>query len=430
MSDVSLAPRRQFHFSGTVPGDKSITHRAYLLATRASGETRIEGALRARDTDATLGVCRALGADVRAEGDLVVITGRERLQEPIAPLDCMNAGTLMRLAAGHLAGAGVFCILTGDASLNARPMARISQPLQALGARIEGREGGRYAPLAILPARLRGTRLSLPLPSAQVKSAVLLAALDADGETILEDLVPTRDHTERLLPHFGAQISVGEREIRVLGGQHLRSPGHLRVPGDASHAAFLLAAAALAQQGGVEIRGLGLNPGRTGFLYALRAMGAQIDVLIEEEQPEPAGTVRLRSGRLRGIQLGAEDTPAMIDELPIIAALALCAEGRTEVRGAQELRIKETDRIKALAAMAQAVGGSFEQLPDGFVIEGTGGALRGGTVESFGDHRIAMAAAILSLRAEEPIEILGADAAAVSFPGFFELFAKACGSSL
>ena len=428
MSGAVLPPRRGFRFSGRVPGDKSITHRAYLLAARASGETRIDGALRARDTDATMGVCAALGAQVRASGDEVVITGRGHLLEPAAPLDCMNAGTLMRLAAGLLAGAGAFCVLSGDESLSERPMARVVEPLRALGARIEGRDGGRLAPLAILPARLHAMRLSLPLPSAQVKSAAILAALDAEGETVLADLVPTRDHTERMLPHFGAEIRVGEGEIRIPGGQQLRSPGRVQVPGDASHAAFLLAAAALAEDGEAEILDLGLNPGRTGFLRALMAMGVDLDVQVESEAPEPVGSVRLRGGRLRGIRLGAEETPALIDELPVLAALALCAEGRTEVRGAQELRVKETDRIQALHAMADAVGGHFEEFSDGFAIEGTGGALRGGAVESFGDHRIAMAAAVLSLRAREPVEVRGADAAAVSFPGFFELFDRASGA--
>ncbi len=426
MSDVSLHPRRRFHFAGTVPGDKSITHRAYLLAARAAGETRIEGALRSRDTDATLGVCAALGAGVEEDQGGIVIRGQGRLREPMAPLDCMNAGTLMRLAAGLLSGAGALCVLTGDESLNARPMGRVVAPLRALGARIEGREDGRFAPLVLLPSKLRGARLSLPLPSAQVKSAALLAALDAEGETVLTDLVPTRDHTERLLPHFGARIAAGEGEVRVAGGQELRSPGHLKVPGDASHAAFLLAAAALAQEGYAEISGLGLNPGRIGFFAALREMGVEIELEVQEELPEPVGTVRLRAGRLGGLRLGPQETPALIDELPVLAALALCAEGRTEVRGAAELRIKETDRIKALAAMAAAVGGQLQELPDGFVIEGSGGRLPGGRVESFGDHRIAMAAAILSLRAEQPVEILGAEAAAVSFPEFFEVFAAAC----
>lgn len=424
MTDIALAPRRRLRFFGSVPGDKSITHRAYLLALRAQGETYIEGALRARDTDATLGVCRALGAQVQADGDRVRILGHARLEEPAMPLDCMNAGTLIRLASGILAGAGIFAVLTGDESLNARPMGRVAQPLRALGARIEGRQSG-CAPLAVLPAKLQGTTIALPLPSAQVKSAVMLAALDAEGDTILTDLVATRDHTERMLPHFGAEITCTPGEIRVPGRQQLRSPGQLRVPGDFSHAAFLLAAAALAEDGEAHISGVGLNPGRSGFLDVLRAMGAQVEVQLTEEAPEPVGDVHLRAGGLRGIRLGAEQTPAMIDELPLVAALALCAEGTTEVRGAQELRIKETDRIKALSALALAVGGSFAELSDGFRIEGTGGSLRGGSVESFGDHRIAMAAAILSLRAREPVEIRGADAAAVSFPGFFEVFAAA-----
>lgn len=429
MSDVSLAPANSFRFVGRVPGDKSITHRAYLLAMRADGETRIDGALRARDTDATLGLCHALGATVRADGGRIAITGQGRVQEPSAPLDCMNAGTLMRLASGMLAGAGVMAVLSGDESLNARPMGRVVQPLRSLGARIEGRDGGRFAPLVVLPARLAGARVPLPLPSAQVKSSLLLAALDADGETALTDLAQTRDHTERLLPYFGAKLQVGAQEIRLSGGQRLRSPGHLQVPGDSSHAAFLLAAAALAQEGEAEILDVGLNPGRTGFLDALRKMGAEIEVTVLAQDPEPVGTVRLRAAPLHGVTLGEGEIPALIDELPVLAALALCAEGRTEVRGAAELRVKETDRISALRAMANAVGGSFEELPDGFVIDGSGGRLRGGAVESFGDHRIAMAAAVLSLRSRGPVEILGAEAVAVSFPEFFEIFRAAVGGA-
>ncbi len=419
-----LAPRTCFRFEGTVPGDKSVTHRAYLIATRARGETTITGALRARDTDATLAVCRALGADTEVEGDRVRLRPPARLQEPARPLDCENAGTLVRLLAGLLAGTGIFAVMTGDDSLRSRPMRRVVEPLRQLGARIEGRGQGDLLPLAILPARLEGRSVSLPLPSAQVKSAVLLAALDADGETQLSDLRPTRDHTERMLRQFGAEMELGPDAIRVRGGQPLVSPGHIEVPGDISHAAFLLAAAALSPTGEATVRGVGLNPGRTGLLEVLRRMGAYVELWVQRELPEPSGNVTVRGDGLVGVDISGDEIPALIDELPVIAALALCARGVTTVRGASELRVKETDRIAALRRMAEAVGGLFEELPDGFRIEGQD-HLRGGVVDSLGDHRIAMAGALLSLRCLHGVEVEGADAASVSFPGFFDLFEAA-----
>ncbi len=423
-----LEPGGSFRFDGTVPGDKSVTHRAYLLATRATGETTITGALRSRDTDATLGVCQALGADVRhVQGrDTLVLRPPARLQEPSGILDCENAGTLVRLLTGLLAGWGLFAVLSGDASLRGRPMRRVVQPLGLLGARIEGRHGGDLLPLAVLPASLVGREVSLPLPSAQVKSAVLLAALDAKGETVLRDLRPTRDHTERMLRQFGAEVEIREDSIRIHGGQELRSPGQVLVPGDISHAAFLLAAAALVQGGEATVRGIGLNPGRTGMLDVLRRMGLQVEIERKDEAPEPRGDVRLQAGRLTGVEIDGDEVPSLIDELPAIAALALCAEGVTTVRGAAELRVKESDRIAALRRMAEAVGGAFEELEDGFRIQGRE-MLEGGVVESHGDHRIAMAAAILSLRTRQGVAIEGAEAAAVSFPEFFDLFAAATG---
>ena len=420
----TFEPRTHFRFDGTVPGDKSVTHRAYLIATRARGETTIQGALRARDTDATLAVCRALGADADAQGDRVRLRPPQRLQEPSLPLDCENAGTLVRLLAGLLAGSGVFAVMTGDDSLRSRPMRRAVEPLRLLGARIEGRRQGDLLPLAVLPSRLNGRKVSLPLPSAQVKSAVLLAALDAQGETELSDLRPTRDHTERMLRQFGAEMEVSRDAIRIPGGQPLVSPGRIDVPGDISHAAFLLAAAALSPTGEATVRGVGLNPGRTGLIDVLRRMGAQVETLVQSEAPEPIGRVTVRGDGLVGADITEDEVPALIDELPVIAALALCAEGATTVRGASELRVKETDRIVALRRMAEAVGGVFEELPDGFRIEGRD-HLRGGVVDSLGDHRIAMAGAILSLRSLQAVEIEGADAASVSFPGFFDVFEAA-----
>lgn len=419
-----LPPATGFSFDGRVPGDKSVTHRAYLLATRAAGETRISGALRARDTDATLGLCRDLGATVQAEGDQVFVRPPRRLEEPAAPLDCGNAGTLMRLATGLLAGAGVFAVLTGDDSLRSRPMRRVLEPLRLLGARLEGRSAGALAPIAVLPARLAGREVSLPLPSAQVKSAVLLAALDAEGETLLRDLRPTRDHTERMLRQFGASIAAEGATISVPGRQELRSPGAIAVPGDFSHAAFLLAAAALAEGGEAMVRGVGLNPGRTGMLDVLRRMGAEVEVSVRVAGPEPLGDVRVRQGALRGVEIAGDEVASLIDELPAIAALALCAEGITTVRGAEELRVKESDRIAALHRMADAVGGRFAELPDGFRVEGQG-RLAGGAFDSLGDHRIAMAGAILSLRSAAGVTVMGAEAAAVSYPEFYAVFAGA-----
>lgn len=418
-----IAPRQRFAFAGSVPGDKSITHRAYLLALLAEGETEVVGALHSADTDATLRAVGHLGAEVRETGERIVIQGTGgRLVEPSAPVDCANAGTLMRLLAGLLAPRGVLAVLVGDQSLSRRPMGRVVQPLQTLGARVHARDGDRLAPIVILPSQLHGGELSLPLPSAQVKSLVILAALGATGPTILRDVPPTRDHTERMLQGFGAELTVAADAITVGGGQVLRSPGCVDVPGDISHAAFLLAAAGLAEGGRAEVRGVGLNPGRTGVLDVLSRMGASVAREATQEQPEPIGTVRISAGRLQGVRIAPAEVPGLIDELPVIAALGLVAEGRTEVRGAGELRHKESDRIRALRLMAEGVGGRFEELEDGFAIEGTGGRIRGGVIDSLGDHRIAMAGALLSLRAEHPVTVLGASAAAVSFPEFHQMF--------
>ena len=428
MSALRLEPGRGFRFAGCVPGDKSVTHRAYLIATRAQGETLVEGALRARDTDATLQLCRDLGAQVDAHGEVVRIRPPARLAEPAGVLDCQNAGTLLRLALGLLAGAGVFAALTGDDSLRGRPMLRVVEPLRRLGARIEGRRGGDLAPLCVLQAPLEGRDVPLPLPSAQVKSAMLLAALDAAGSTRLTDLRPTRDHTERMLREFGAEVREEPGSLEVPGGQELRSPGRVAVPGDFSHAAFLFAAAALAEGGEALVRDVGLNPGRTGMLAVLRRMGADVEVRPHGGGLEPLGDVRVRRGTLQGVDIEAEEVPALIDELPALAALALCADGTTTVRGASELRVKETDRIRALAELARALGGQLEESPDGFRIAGRP-RLPGGVAQSLGDHRIAMAAAVLSLRCAEGVAIEGAEAAAVSFPGFYEVFAASAAAT-
>lgn len=420
-----IPPRRHFHYAGPVPGDKSITHRAYLLSLLARGETEIRGALRSADTDATLRAVVQLGAQARESAGAVAVRGTGgRITEPTAAVDCANAGTLMRLLAGLLAPRGALVVLTGDESLSRRPMGRVVEPLRALGARIHARGGDRLAPIAVLPAEMDGGEISLPLPSAQVKSLVLLAALGARGETRITDLLPTRDHTERMLESFGARLEAAGGTIRLPGRQQLESPGVLEVPGDISHAAFLLAAAALADGGEAEIRGVGLNPGRAGVLAVLERMGLQVEIGRERERPEPVGTVRLRAASLRGVRIRPQEVPGLIDELPVIAALGLVAEGRTEVSGAGELRHKESDRIRALRLLAEAVGGRFEETEDGFRIEGTGGRIRGGTVDSLGDHRIAMAAAILSLRAERPITVLGASASAVSFPDFYPILER------
>jgi 3-phosphoshikimate 1-carboxyvinyltransferase len=404
------------------PPDKSISHRAALIAAMGEGETRIEGFLDSADTRSTLAAVAALGAEV---GDL----GEGRLSEAIsvrgvglrgpapAAIDVGNAGTLLRLLPGWLAGQGEGSwTLDGDESIRRRPVDRIAEPLRLMGARIEAREG-RLPPLRVEGAALRGIDYELPVASAQVKSCLLLAGLLAAGGTRIVEPSPSRDHSERMLAAAGAEVTRGDGWVSISPAERLE-PATISVPADFSSAAFIVLAGLLVPGSDVVLTGVGLNPTRTGLLAVLERMGARLEVVEEGGAGgEPAGTIRARPAQLRGTDVGGAEVPLTVDELPLVALAACFAEGSTTIRDAAELRHKESDRIATVTEALNAVGGRVEATGDGMRIEGVG-RLGGGSVDSHGDHRIAMLAAVAGLASLEGIEVAGMDAAAVSYPRF------------
>ena len=409
-----------------VPGDKSIAHRALIFAALGRGPGRVRGLPTGADVASSLAVMRALGLRIDAEGPDLVLHGADgALVEPDQVLDCGNSGTTMRLCCGLLAGQPFLSVLSGDASLRGRPMGRVLRPLAAMGARVDGAGEGSRAPLVLRGRRpLRGGRFDSPIASAQVKTAVLLAGLQADGPVELDEPALSRDHSERLLLAMGARLDRGEgpqghHRVQVQPG----APLHLvdvDVPGDISSAAFLLVAAALVPGSGLQVEGVGVNPTRTGALDALRAMGLALNLEdVEEVGGEPRATLHVQAGPLRGVELGGAWVPRLLDEIPVLAVAAAFAEGCTTFRDAAELRVKESDRIRTTVAMLRALGAPAEELPDGLVVWGSAGApLPGGQVMAHGDHRIAMAAAVAGLRCERGVTVHGAQAIDVSFPGF------------
>jgi 3-phosphoshikimate 1-carboxyvinyltransferase len=408
-----------------VPGDKSISHRAAMLAAIADGESRVRGFLEAADCLATLHAFEAMGVTVMRNGDTLHIAGvgRDGLHAPPDPLDLGNSGTSMRLLAGLLAGQGFDSTLTGDASLCRRPMARVIEPLRRMGAEIAG-EAGDTAPLRIRGGReLHGIRYRPPVASAQVKSWLLLAGLYADGETVVEEPAVSRDHTERMLAAFGVDVTRRGNAVGLSGGQRLRG-GDVDMPGDLSSAAFFLAAAAMTPGAELTLTGVGVNPTRDGALTILRAMGAEIELADERRQGgEPVADLHVIGGGLRGVEIGPELVPLAIDEFPAIFVAAACAEGDTVLRGAEELRVKESDRIAAMASGLEALGVPVEVYPDGLRIRGGGEdfAFAGGEVDSHGDHRVAMAFAMAGFRAGGPIVVRDVANVDTSFPGFAEM---------
>jgi 3-phosphoshikimate 1-carboxyvinyltransferase len=415
-----LKPSRRVSGRASVPGDKSISHRALMLGGIAQGDTQIEGFLSSEDCLATLAALRALG--VRIEHDepgraRVRGAGGEGLRAAPAPLDMGNAGTAMRLFMGLLAGQSFDSTLVGDASLMRRPMERAAIPLRLMGARIDTHEG--RPPVHIRGgAALHAIDYELPVPSAQVKSAILLAGLRAEGRTHIIEPAPSRDHSERMLSVFGVELLKEGRNISLEGGQALRGT-RIDVPGDFSSAAFLLVAGCLAADEGLLLSNVGVNPTRTGLMDLLLQMGADIRVHRRSapEAAEPVADIEVRASALKGIKVPESLVPLAIDEFPVFFIAAACASGETLLRGALELRVKESDRLAAMAEGLASLGVEHELLPDGLWIRGAG-ELGGGTIDSHGDHRIAMAFAIASLRASAPIEILDVANVATSFPGF------------
>ena len=410
-----------------MPGDKSISHRALLFGAIAEGTTRITGLLPAEDPLSTAACLRAMGVTISAieAGQLVSVegVGLDGLREPEDVLDCGNSGTTMRLMLGLLAGrAGRHFVLTGDGSLRRRPMQRVGGPLAQMGAQISGRSGGNLAPLAIQGQQLRGATIRTPVASAQVKSALLLAALTATGDTTVIEPVQSRDHSERMLRAFGAQLSVGGpglTEVTVTPGASLRGQDVI-VPGDISSAAFWLVAGAITPGADLTVQNVGLNPSRTGVLDVLKQMGARIELLNGREVAgEPVGDLRVTHGPLQAFTIGADLIPRLVDEIPVLAVAACYAEGISRVSGAEELRVKETDRLAVMARQLGAMGARIEEFADGMAIEG-GVALQGADVDSETDHRVAMSLAVAAQVAHGPTQLHRPEAAAVSYPGFWE----------
>lgn len=415
MSRAVTRPGRPLRGETDVAGDKSITQRAVLLGALAPGRTRVRGGNPGADARAAIGIARTLGARVRsAKGEWVIEGGS--LQESERVLDARNSGTALRLSTGLLAAQPFLSVLTGDASLRRRPVDRVLRPLRELGANLSARADDRLPPVVVRGTGLHGARIETGVASAQVKSAVLLAAIQASGATTVIEPVPTRDHTERMLPLFGVRVERGQSGIVVEGPARLHAADVL-VPGDISAAAFLLTAAALVPGSDILVRQVGVNPTRTAFLDLLARAGANVERLDPRDDGEPVADLRARAANLTSIQVGKDEVPGLIDELPLVAVLAAFARGRSEIRGARELRVKESDRIATMTAGLRAIGADVEELDDGWVIEGKG-SLRGGRADAAGDHRIAMALLVAGLRAKEGVQVDGAEAAAVSDPGF------------
>ena len=433
MATTTLTSGLRLRGTVRVPGDKSISHRALLFGAIAEGETRIEGLLPAEDPLSTAACLRAMGVEVSAieAGQEVLVrgVGLDGLQEPAQVLDCGNSGTTMRLMLGLLAGrGGRHFVLDGDSSLRRRPMARVAKPLGQMGASIHGRHDGNLAPLAIQGRQLQGAVIRTPVASAQVKSALLLAGLSAEGPTTVIEPALSRDHSERMLRAFGADL-VSEPEAsdgpRVLITPGARLQGQrVVVPGDISSAAFWLVAGLLVPGADLLLENVGLNPSRTGILEVLEAMGAPLEILNERlVAGEPVGDLRVRPAPLKAFTIGGELIPRLVDEIPILAVAALAAEGTSVIGDAEELRVKETDRLAVMARQLRAMGAELEETSDGLVIPG-GQQLQGATVDSETDHRVAMSLAVAALGATGITRIARAEAAAVSYPNFWDDLAR------
>ena len=423
MADLVIQPSGGLRGEVTPPGDKSLSHRAVMFSAIAEGTTEIRGFLPGEDTLNTAKAVRMLGIEVedRGGGTLVVQgKGLDGLTEPSSILDLGNSGTGMRLLAGLLAGQGFFSVLTGDQYLVKRPMGRITDPLRRMGAVIDGRDEGKRAPLAIRGAgrTTRPLTYDSPVASAQVKSAILLCGLYADGFTTVIEPHKSRDHTERMLRSFGVEVQEKALQVSMRGRQRLHSPGRLDIPSDISSAAFFLVAAAIVPGSEVLVRNVGVNPTRTGIIDVLTAMGGDLSMENRREQAgEPVADLRVRYRPLKATVVQGEVIPRLIDEVPVIAAAAAHAEGTTVIRDAAELRVKESDRITSMAGELRKLGATVRELPDGMEISG-GRRLRGAECASHGDHRIAMALAVAGLAAEGETTIRDAAWIDTSFPGF------------
>jgi 3-phosphoshikimate 1-carboxyvinyltransferase len=392
-----------------------------MFGAIAKGKTTVTGFLPGEDCLSTIDCFRKLGVDIQVDGTNVEINspGMEGWQEPKEVLYTGNSGTTTRLMLGILAGTNFHSVMTGDASIGKRPMGRVTKPLKQMGALINGREGGQYTPLAIQGTKLKAIDYTMPVASAQVKSAILLAGLQAEGTTIVREKEVSRDHTERMLKQFGANIEVKDGVISIEGGQQLKGT-HIDVPGDISSAAFFLVAGAIVPNSEVILKNVGINPTRAGIIEVMQQMGADLTIAQEKsDAAEPTATLTVRTSHLKGTTIEGEIIPRLIDEIPIIALLATQAEGTTIIRNAEELRVKETDRIEAVVTELKKLGADITATEDGMIINGPT-SLKGAKLSTYGDHRIGMMAAIASLITESPVEIDDADCIAISYPTFFE----------
>ncbi len=416
---VVIRPAKGLKGSVRLPGDKSISHRYAMLGGIAEGDTRLENFSTGADCASTLGCLRTLGVQWERNGNSVVIHGRgSKLQAPSVALDCGNSGSTIRMLSGILAGQDFSCELRGDESLSRRPMARIIKPLEMMGAQFESSDGGR-PPLRLTGGHLKAIDYKLPVASAQVKTSLLFAGLYADGTTRVEEPIQTRDHGELALQAFGARVERRMREVSIEGRQKLKEIEAV-VPGDISSSAFFLCAAALFPNSQLLVPGLLLNPTRARLLDFLIGLGLRITMSgLEEQHGELVGSLQVEGGALKGAKISGGDTAALIDEIPVLAAIAPYTEDGIEIRDARELRVKESDRIASVAINLRLMGAEVEEFDDGLRVPGAQ-KLHGASLDSFGDHRIAMAFAIAALRAEGETEIQGADAAVISFPEFFE----------
>jgi len=409
-----------------VPGDKSISHRSLILGSIAQGETRIYNFLNSLDCLNTLECMRALGVEIKSvSNDSLTIKGKGLygLQESKVILDVGNSGTTIRLLTGLLSGQNFYSVLNGDNSIKKRPMKRVIQPLRLMGAEIWGREDGHFAPLSIKGSQLNRFQYTLPVASAQVKSALLLAGLYTTGETVISEPLSSRDHTERMLEIMQADIKIAPPEIKIKGGTELKSTD-IFIPGDISSAAYFIAAASILRDSQIIIKQVGVNPTRTGVIEILKKMGTKIDILdYQIKSNEPRADLKIEYSELKGIEIKEEIVPLLIDELPLIAVVATQAHGKTLVSGARELRVKESDRIKAIVSELKKMGADIEEKEDGFVVNGPT-SLQGAVCESYHDHRIAMSLVVAALLAEGKTVIRNSECIDISFPGFEKILQK------
>lgn len=418
--ELIINPVKKLSGEIQVPGDKSISHRAVMLGALAQGTTEIENFLMGEDCLATVSCFKAMGVKIEGlEKERLIIegVGLEGLKEPNDILDAGNSGTTTRLLMGILAGQPFSSILTGDQSLKGRPMARVTKPLTEMGAKFIGRDHNNLLPLAIRGGKLKPLKYNSQVASAQVKSAVLLAGLFAEGETSVTEPTVSRDHTERMLRALGAEVIREGTTVKLKGRPELHG-ATIKVPGDISSAAFIIVAAAIIPGSDVTIKGVGLNPTRDGILEVMRNMGAQVEIHnFREQSGEPVADIRVRGGKLKGTEICGSLIPRLIDEIPVLAVAAACAQGTTVIKDAAELKVKESNRITSVVRELGKLGAAIEELPDGMVING-GRELTGARCQSLGDHRIAMAAAVAGLVARGETVVEGAECIPVSYPGF------------